>query len=481
MNGLKGFKSASGCLKGTVLNAPQILRPDNGRGKAIPVHCLGPDRLPAVLQKLEPAQRHMAEASGFKAQAGTHVLLAGEKGLEAVLFGLGEKNAPERTPFLPGKLASLLPAGTYRLLGADDARLAALAFALETYRFTRYRKGPEKTFPALLFGGKNECAALQQQAEAIFLTRDLINTPANDLGPDELADAVKQSAKRFGGQINIVKGPALERGFPLIHAVGKGSSRAPLLIDLVWGKASHPKITLVGKGVVFDTGGLDIKPSSNMLLMKKDMGGAANALALAQMIMAARLKVRLRLLIPAVENSISGTSFRPSDVLQSRSGQTVEIGNTDAEGRLVLADALTLAGEENPDLLIDMATLTGAARVALGPELPAFFTNDAALAREVEKAAAGENDPLWRLPLYQRYRPWLKSKIADLNNISTNGFAGAIVAALFLQHFVTVKSWMHFDMFAWSNGAPGRPEGGEAQAVRALLAFLTRRYGQSRA
>lgn len=416
------------------------------------------------------------------AQAGAHVFLTDETGLASILFGMGERGSAERTPFLPGKLASVLPAGTYRFAKSpDNLRLATLAFALESYCFERYKKNAAKTFPILLAGAKAECMEVEQIAQAIFLARDLINTPANDLGPEELAGCVKQVAKAFGARVSITNGANLERGFPLIHAVGKGSARAPQLLDLQWGKETHPKVTLVGKGVVFDTGGLDIKSADGMLLMKKDMGGAACALALAQLIMSACLKVRLRLLIPAAENSISGLSFRPGDVLKSRHGQTVEVGNTDAEGRLILADALTYACEDEPDLLIDMATLTGAARIALGPDLPACFTPDNTLAREMEKAASEEFDPIWRMPLHQRYMNSLKSKIADLSNVSSLGLAGAITAALFLQCFVSTKAWMHLDLYAWTaSPSPGRPEGGEAPAVRALFALLKKRYGKGR-
>lgn len=455
------------------------IQPDGKGMKATDIACLDPVSLPAFVKKLNPAQKNLVAASGFAAQAGAHVYLTNDNGIETVLFGLGSKTAPERTPFLAGTLASLLPDGIYRLKGADDARLAALSFALETYRFAKYRPAASAKKPVLLFGNKKEAEELNIIAQAIFRARDLINTPANDLGPDELEKAILTAAKIYGARTKTIKGAELKRGFPLIAAVGMGSARAPRLADLRWGNPSHKKITLIGKGVVFDTGGLDIKPSSNMLLMKKDMGGAANALALAELIMGAKLKVRLRLLVPIVENSISGISFRPGDIFKSRKGLSVEIGNTDAEGRLILADALAYACEEKPDLLIDMATLTGAARVALGPDLPPFYTEDEQLAREVEKFSAREYDPLWRLPLYRRYTPMLKSKSADLNNVANNSFAGSVIAALFLSHFVDIKSWLHLDIFAWNPAAsPGRPEGGEAQSVRALFALLKNRYGK---
>jgi leucyl aminopeptidase len=314
----------------------------------------------------------------------------------------------------------------------------------------------------------------------VFLTRDLINTPTNDMGPEAIEAAVRALAKRHKATVSVVKGDALlARNFPMIHAVGRASAEAPRLIDMRWGPKGAPKVTLVGKGVAFDTGGLDIKPASSMLLMKKDMGGAANVLGLAHMVMAAGLKVSLRVLVPAVENSISANAFRPGDVLTSRKGITVEIGNTDAEGRLILADALAYADEEAPDLVLDMATLTGAARVALGPELPPFFTDDEALAAELTAAAVSEADPLWRLPLWNGYDQKYASKIADINNVNTDGFAGAIVAALFLRRFVRkAKSWAHFDVFGWSPvDRPHCPTGGEAQAIRAIERVLRDRYG----
>jgi leucyl aminopeptidase len=314
---------------------------------------------------------------------------------------------------------------------------------------------------------------------ATALARDLINTPANDLNPETLAQAAIELARRYRCRHRQVIGDALlAEKLPAIHAVGRASAVAPRLIDMEWGEASHPRVTLVGKGVCFDTGGLDIKPGASMLLMKKDMGGAAVTLALAQVIMDAKLPVRLRVIIPAVENAISGNAFRPSDVLSTRKGLTVEVGNTDAEGRLILCDALALADEEKPDLLIDMATLTGAARVALGPELPALFSTDDALAAQLVGIGMAQNDPLWQLPLWMSYEDELNSKIADLNNVSPSGFSGAIFGALFLKRFVTeARVWMHLDLYAWNGKErPGRPVGGEAHCVRALFAFLQARY-----
>jgi leucyl aminopeptidase len=315
-------------------------------------------------------------------------------------------------------------------------------------------------------------------ADAICLGRDLINTPAEDMGPSELEAAVRSLSKRHKASVKVIRGTALKKGFPMIHAVGRASDDAPRLIDMTWGPARAPKVTLVGKGVCFDTGGLDIKPAAGMALMKKDMGGAAAVLALASMIMSARLNVRLRVLIPAVENAIAGNAFRPGDVLTSRKGITVEIGNTDAEGRLVLADALHLADGEKPDLLVDMATLTGAARVALGPDLPPFYTSDDALADELARHGTATADPLWRLPFWQRYHDMISSRVADINNAGTGGFAGSITAALFLERFVEqAKSYVHLDIFGWVPAArPARPAGGEPQAARALFALIAGRY-----
>jgi len=450
-----------------------------GEAQAIPIWFVTADNFAIVCDRLDARVRAFAQAAGFEPKAGQHLLLAAPDGtLAGTLFALEGAGDPASNPFLPGRLAELLPAGTYRFANPPhDARLAALAFALNAYHFSRYRKPRDKAVRLVLPAGVDG-DALSPIVDGVTLARDLINTPSNDMGPTELEDAARALAKTHGANIRTVSGAELAKEFPLVHAVGAGSPRAPRLIDMTWGKDSHPKVTLVGKGVCFDTGGLDIKPESGMLNMKKDMGGGATALALAHMIMARKLKLRLRVIIPAVENSISGTSFRPRDIYRSRQGLTVEIGNTDAEGRLVLADALALADEEAPELIIDFATLTGAARVALGPDIPAFFTDDDTLAAELVRCAAAENDPLWRLPLWRPYESMLESKIADTNNVATGGFAGAITAALFLRKFVgRAKSWAHFDIFAWTPAAkPGRPEGAECQAARALLALLTARY-----
>lgn len=447
-----------------------------GSANAIPIWFVTAASYPDVRKTLAAEARAFADAAGFEPKAGRHLLLPGPKGLGGVLFGLeGDGEAADR--FLPGRLTQHLPDGVYRFANEPhDARLAALAFALGLYSFGRYRKAKARDI-SLDLPQRVDRDDLDRIVEGVTLARDLVNTPANDLGPAELEDAACKLAARHGATISSIVGDdLLAKNFPLIHAVGRAAAGAPRLIDMTWGEPRHPRITLVGKGVCFDTGGLDIKPDTSMLNMKKDMGGAATALALAHMIMARGLKVRLRVLIPAVENSIAGGSFRPRDIYASRKGITVEIGNTDAEGRLILADALALADEDTPELIADFATLTGAARVALGPDVPPFFTDDDALAGELMRCAAAENDPLWRLPLWRPYESMLESKVADTNNVG-GGQGGAITAALFMRKFVTVKSWLHFDVFAWTPSAkPGRPEGGECQAARALYALLAARY-----
>ncbi|MGJ3263144.1 MAG: leucyl aminopeptidase family protein [Salinarimonas sp.] len=451
---------------------------------AVTVHCVDEGSWPALAATLEPRERRFAEAQGFAPKPGRLVLLPdAEGGVARALACLDPHD-----PFAAGRLATALPAGTWRLDPTPArAELAALAFALGSYRFRRYKRaggnGEEAPRARLIVPDGVDAGAVQRIAEAVALGRDLVNTPANDLGPDGIAAAVVALAERHGADVSVIEGDALlERGFPMIHAVGRAASRAPRLADLTWGAADAPKVTLVGKGVAFDTGGLDIKPSSAMALMKKDMGGAAVAIAAASMIMAANLPVRLRLLVPAVENSIAGDSFRPGDVLESRKGLTVEIGNTDAEGRLILADALALADEEAPDLLIDFATLTGAARVALGPDLPALMTDDEALAADLARLSAEVHDPVWRLPLWKPYDKMLESKIADVNHISGGPHAGAITAALFLRRFVSqARAYAHLDLFAWNPSArPGRPEGGEVQAGRLVHALVAERFGKGR-
>lgn len=448
---------------------------------SIPVICVGTKHWPKSVS-LNRAESAAAQAQGFAGQSGRTLILTGKDGaVSRVLFGLGS-NPRLEDPFLPGKLARSLPPGAYRLAGElPKPQLAALGWLLEAYSFDRYRKQSQD--PASLVcpdGAARE--RLIMEADAVALARDLINIPASEMGPKELEDAVKTLARAHDATTRTITGKPLQNGFPMIHAVGRAAAapRSPRLIELRWGQERAPRITLVGKGVCFDTGGLDIKPAAGMLLMKKDMGGAANVLALAQLIMAAKLPIRLRVLIPAVDNAISGDAFRPGDILRSRKGITVEIGNTDAEGRLILADSLAHADEEEPQLLIDLATLTGAARVALGPDLAPFYTADDAMAADLMRHAEAENDPLWRLPLWPHYERLIESRFADINNASDSGFAGSIVAALFLKRFVErAGTYVHLDIFGWTPVArPGRPFGGEAQGIRAIFALLVSRYGK---
>jgi leucyl aminopeptidase len=460
---------------------PSVFLTPGSATSAVPVTFVTAATWTETRDRLEGRSRVFAEAAGFEPKAGRHLLLPGpEGGLAGVLFGL--ENADEKSKDLlrPGALPTVLPAGSYRFANAPhDARLAALSFALGSYRFARYRKAQDKEIQLELPAGIDS-ADLARVAEGVGLARDLINTPANDMGPAELESAARALATRHRATFRAIVGSDLLTGnFPLIHAVGRAADRAPRLVDMGWGDPAHPKVTLIGKGVCFDTGGLDIKSESGMLNMKKDMGGAATVLALAHMLMDRGVKVRLRVLLPVVENAISGSAFRPRDIYGSRKGLTVEIGNTDAEGRLILADALALADEEAPELIVDMATLTGAARVALGPEVVPFYTDDDTLAAELARCADAESDPLWRLPLWSPYDQMLDSKVADINNVSAGGFAGSITAALFLRRFVSAaKAWLHCDIYAWNQATkPGRPEGAECQGARALYHLLTARYG----
>ncbi len=419
--------------------------------RSVPILFVTAANFDQAIENVDDRERMFVRAAGYEPKPGRYLAVPAADGkLAGILFGLENADEPVKDLFRPGQLSGLLPPGTYRFANAPhDARLAALAFALGAYQFTRYRKTDARNVRLALPDGVDG-DDLTRIVEGVTLARDLINTPSNDMGPAELEDAARALAKQHGATVQVTSGDALAKQFPLVHAVGAGSARAPRLIDLSWGKDADPKITLVGKGVCFDTGGLDIKPETGMLNMKKDMAGGATALALGHMIMARKLKVRLRVIIPAVENSISGTAFRPRDIYKSRKGLSVEIGNTDAEGRLILADALTLADEDKPELIVDFATLTGAARVALGPDVPPFFTDDDALAGELARCAASENDPLWRMPLWRPYEQMLDSKVADTNNVSTGGQGGAITAALFLRKFVAAKSWLHLDIFAWT-------------------------------
>lgn len=460
--------------------SPLLIADD--RGPATDVTLVTASGFAAWLGGQGERTRAMVAAQGFKARSDTLAMLSGDNPAEwSVVAGIDA--APGE--FALAAIAAGLPEGRYRLRFGDGvpATVPTLGWLLAQHRFDRYRRGNGAagvTGPRVLLTRElGSISAAVRLAEATALVRDLVDTPASDLGPGELADAVLAEARRFNARVEVIKGEALLDGnFPSIHAVGRAAAQAPRLIDLRWGEASHPRVTLIGKGVTFDSGGLNIKPGSGMALMKKDMGGAAHALALARLVMQANLPINLRLLIPAVENSISADAMRPGDILASRAGKMIEVTNTDAEGRLVLCDALTLAGEETPDLIIDFATLTGAARVALGPQLPAFFANDEALAADFAGAAIEAGDALWRLPLWPGYRDMLKSNVADMVNSPDGGFAGAITAALFLEAFVPPGiAWAHFDTFAWNPGnRPGRPKGGEAMGLRAAFAVLQRRF-----
>ncbi|SEC80386.1 leucyl aminopeptidase [Rhizobiales bacterium GAS188] len=448
---------------------------------ATPIHVAFPADWPALQARLPKTGRAFAEATHFEAKAGRHLLLPAANGsLDGVVFIEDQAKTEAERAFGRGGLASLLPAGTYRF--QDDLplpELAALAWLTDGYRFDAYRQKADAPRARLALGQGVDAARIERMAAAIGLGRDLINRPANDLGPDGLEAAARELAALFDARLEVTVGEALlEARLPMIHTVGRASAVAPRLIDFSWGDAAAPKVTLVGKGVTFDTGGLNIKPDASMLLMKKDMGGAAVALAAARMIMAEKLPVRLRVLIPAVENAISGQAFRPGDILRSRKGLSVEIGNTDAEGRLILADALALADEEDAALIVDFATLTGAARVALGPDLPAFFATEEGFAREVVETGLQINDPVWRLPYWAPYDELLASRVADVNHISGGAFAGSITAALFLKRFVEkAPVYAHFDLYAWTPTAkPGRPQGGEVQVARLIFETIERRF-----
>jgi len=444
---------------------------------SVAVHVVGPDERQALLARLGTVARSFAAALDAGPQ--DTLILPDKTGkIAGVIVSAAGENDPFGQLSL-GAIARTLPTGTYHLATPpQNPVLAALGWALGSYQFTRYRKFIGGR-PVLVVPGTDELSETRRLARGVFLARDLINTPANDMGPVEIETAARDLAGKHGAKFNSIVGDDLiEQGFPLIHAVGRASPRAPRLIDIGWGAADAPKVTLVGKGVAFDTGGLDLKPASGMLLMKKDMGGAANVLGLASMLMEADTPIRLRVLIPAVENAVSGSAFRPGDVLPSRKGLSVEVGNTDAEGRLVLADALALADEEAPELLIDMATLTGAARVALGPDLPPYYTDDEEFAAAFDDCARTQADPAWRLPLWQPYDAWIKGSVGEVDNAPGKSFAGSITAALFLRRFVvSAKTWVHFDVFGWAPDArPHGLKGGEAQCIRALDALIRRRF-----
>ncbi len=435
----------------------------------------------AWLKKQPKRQAEWISASGFAGDPGSVLLLPGNRKADGTIQSALVGVKDDRDIWSWASASNKLPKGRYVFDGdgdGDTAARAALGWALGCYRYTRYKKS-DAELPQLVLNKAMRAAHADATASSIYMVRDLINTPASDMGPGELATAAQALAREFKGRCKLTIGDDLLReNYPMIHAVGRASSRPPRLIDLTWGKARNPKVTLVGKGVCFDTGGLDIKGAAGMMLMKKDMGGAANALGLARMIMMNDLPVRLRVLIPAVENSISGDAFRPLDVLATRDGKTVEIGNTDAEGRLILADALTEALSDKPALLLDFATLTGAARVALGPELPAMFCNDDALAEEFRSVADEVSDPVWRMPLWRPYRQYLDSTVADINNAGSIPQAGAITAAVFLHDFVGDDvPWAHFDIYGWNaSSSPGKPKGGEAMAIRSAYTVIERKF-----
>jgi leucyl aminopeptidase len=450
--------------------------------KATPIRVLDCDEFKQNPEAFVTAtQAAWLAGSGWTAKPGGHALLPGAGGVGAIIVTLDTSDASPGAALQLGALPALLPAGTYRLEGfPGSAQDALLAWLMGAYTFDRYLTTEPAKHRKLAVPSAKDHSSAEAIAQAIWFARELINLPANDLGPADLADALSDLGRAYGASVNVISGIALlQANFPLIHAVGRASDREPCLGDLVWGNPSHPKITLIGKGICFDTGGLDIKPPPSMALMKKDMAGAATAMALGAMIMSAKLPVRLRVLIPAADNSISGNAFRPGDIIKSRSGLTVEIANTDAEGRLILADALSLACEEAPDLLIDMATLTGAARVALGPDLPALYTADDQLASALADAGLNTADPVWRMPFWMPYDNYLKSKVADVNHIFNGPFAGSITAALFLKRFVVnARRYAHLDIFGWvPRTVPGKPAGGEPQTARALFEVIRNEFG----
>jgi leucyl aminopeptidase len=461
-------------------NAEPLLEADKGQ-QAVSLHLVDRKGFDLWLKAQPERVRSAAAAQGFRGEANQIAILPGEKAAWSAAVGLAD--SASLGPWCLAKASEALPEGRYRIEGGAAPGAAALGWLLGQYRFDRYKKEPAKKGVRVLV--TSDPARIEEAmllAEATALVRDLVNTPAGDLGPAEIEAAVREVAKECGARVAVTSGRELDEGYPMVAAVGRAASpdRAPRLVELEWGDERHPRIAIVGKGVCFDSGGLDIKPSSGMRLMKKDMGGAAHALALARLIIKSRLPVRLHVLIPAVENAISGNAFRPGDVLRSRKGLSVEIGNTDAEGRLILGDALTRAGEAGPELIVDFATLTGAARVALGPELPALFANDDALAADLLDAGTEAGDPLWRMPLWSPYEEMLASDVADLGNASDAPLAGAVTAALFLGKFVPEGTpWAHLDTFAWQGSArPGRPKGGEALGLRAVFLALAARYSR---
>jgi leucyl aminopeptidase len=446
---------------------------------AVPIRLLSPAETSAALESLPAALKAQAEGAKFQGKAGEVALLFGEAGIAQVLAGLGEGDGPMSLRSLPAKL----PPGFYFLEPSDSAQPAdiALAFALGTYRYDRYKPQHGEPGPRLVAPKGVDLGEITAISHACALARDMINTPAADMGPRQIETIAREVAAAFGAEISVATGDALlEANYPAVHAVGRAATeaRSPRMIELSWGEPGRPLVALVGKGVVFDTGGLDIKPAAGMRTMKKDMGGAAHALALGRMVMAAKLPVRVTVLLPVAENAIAGDAMRPGDVLASRKGLSIEVGNTDAEGRLILADALARAAELDPELTIDLATLTGAARTAVGPDIAPYYTDDDALAAEVDAAAKAVDDPVWRMPLWKGYASAIDSDIADVkNDPDAWAQAGSITAALFLKRFAPKGAWAHFDIFAWNaRTRPGWPAGGDVQAIRALYRLLETRY-----
>ena len=455
--------------------------PAESRKKSKPVWIIHEQESDQELAELAPQHQTWLKSTGWEAKHGHYAILPGESGeVTGAVFCVGPSGKTDQSTLPLGVLPKNLPAGTYHFETPPiDPDRAALGWILGSYVFNRYKSSPKSKWPVLKLPGDCNSHHVLEIAKSVYLGRDLINTPANDMGPDELEKAARELARKFKAKIKVIQGDRLlEENFPLIHAVGRASTRAPRLIDMTWGRKQAPAISVIGKGIVFDTGGLNLKPGNSMALMKKDMGGAATALALARMVMAVGLDIRLRLLLPVAENSVSGNAFRPGDVITARNGTTVEIGNTDAEGRLVLADAIALADVDAPDTIITLATLTGAARVALGPDLPAFYTDDDEFADEIMSAGYNTSDPVWRMPFWQPYSKMLTGSTGDLNHISGGPFAGSITAALFLQHFVrNAGRFAHFDIFGWTpTSKPGKPKGGEPQAARAIFRSLKSRY-----
>jgi leucyl aminopeptidase len=462
-----------------MIDFSMLLAADRGQ-KARPIYLVDKDSFAGWLKGRPAEDRALVDANRFDGKS-TFAFVMLPRGSEFEVVG-AVKNAAELSPWCLARFGEALPEGTYKLADLEPG-VAALGWLLAQHRFDIYRskkEDPERGARVLLTGDAARIDETVRLAEATALVRNLVNIPAGDLGPAEIEQAVHKVASKSGAKLRVASGDELRRGYPLIDAVGRAATpeRAPRLIELEWGDPKHPRVAIIGKGVCFDSGGLDLKPASGMRIMKKDMGGAAHALALAKLVMAEKLPIHIHLLIPAVENAVSGAAYRPGDIIKSRGGLTVEIDNTDAEGRLILADALTRAAEEKPELIIDFATLTGAARVALGPDLPATFANRDDLAAELDSASRAVDDPLWRMPLWDPYDELLKSDVADLANMARSPMAGCIIAAMFLKRFVPEDiAWAHLDTWAWRDPAkPGRPKGGDALGLRAVYALLKARY-----